>query len=94
MSTDDDSSKRKSEEGRVSAFVSPEAKQMLQELGRMWFPNLKRPMGSVLDRIIREAYQRQFPATHETFNPRGREQEIRKRTQIEPRDPRGPESGL
>jgi hypothetical protein len=49
----------KREEGRVNAYVSPEAKKMLTELARQWFPNLHRPVGSALDRIIRDAYAKE-----------------------------------
>ena len=52
--------KRKSrEEGRVNGYVSPEAKVMLDQLAHQWFPNLHRPVGSALDRIIREAYAKE-----------------------------------
>lgn len=45
---------------RINVFVSPEAKRMLHELGQQWFPNLKRPDGSALDRIIRTTYEREL----------------------------------
>lgn len=46
-------------ERRINVFVSPEAKRLLRELGQWWFPNLKRPDGSVLERLIREAHERE-----------------------------------
>jgi hypothetical protein len=45
-------------ERRVNVFISPEAKRMLRELGTRWYPNLKRPDGTVLERLIREAFER------------------------------------
>jgi hypothetical protein len=47
---------KRNQENRVSAFISPEAKAMLTTMAHQWFPNLHRPVGSALDRIIREAY--------------------------------------
>jgi hypothetical protein len=47
---------RYEEEQRVSAYVSPEAKAMLNEMAHEMFPNLKRPIGTALEQIIRKAY--------------------------------------
>lgn len=44
--------------GRVSAYVSPEAKAMLREMAKERFPNLHRPIGSMLERLIREEWQK------------------------------------
>jgi hypothetical protein len=41
---------------RINVFVSPEAKGMLRELGQAWYPNLKRPNGTVIEQLIRIAY--------------------------------------
>lgn len=46
------------DEGRVSAYISPEAKKMLREMAHEWFPSLKRPVGAALERMIRETYQK------------------------------------
>lgn len=46
-------------ERRLQVFVSPDAKRMLRELGQRWFPNLKRPDGSTLEKMIRETYERE-----------------------------------
>lgn len=43
----------------VTALTSPEAKRMLRDLGQRWYPNLKRPDGTVLERLIREAAERE-----------------------------------
>lgn len=44
---------------RINVFVSAEAKAMLRELGEKRFPNLKRPDGSVVEQLIREAYAKE-----------------------------------
>jgi hypothetical protein len=87
-------------ERRINVFVSPEAKRMLRELGERYYPNLKRPDGAVVELLIREAYgSPEVPrlgapripfSTDEVYDPRAREQQVRQRTQIEPRDPQGP----
>lgn len=46
-------------ERRINVFVSPEAKRMLREMGARWYPNLKRPDGTTLERLIRDAYERE-----------------------------------
>jgi hypothetical protein len=62
---------------RINVFVSPGAKQMLRTLGEAWYPNLKRPDGTVIEQLIRRAYAEQFPVTNEPYDPRGREQQMR-----------------
>ena len=44
---------------RINVFITPEARRMLRELGQRWYPNLKRPDGTVLEQLIREAYERE-----------------------------------
>ena len=43
---------------RANAYISPDAERMLQELGVLLFPNRKRTDGLVLERAIRELYER------------------------------------
>jgi hypothetical protein len=60
---------------RINVFVSPEAKRMLRELGQAWYPNLKRPDGTVIERLIRLAHA-QHPVTNEPYAPQMRDQQI------------------
>jgi hypothetical protein len=83
--TDDGKKTKVDAPGRVSAFVSPEAKAMLEELAHRWFPNLGRPIGSALDRMIREAYrrdqggyQRDLPSTFTSQPPSIRPRPMRR----------------
>lgn len=46
-------------ERRINVFVSPEAKRLLRELGQWWYPNLKRPDGSAIEKMIRDTYERE-----------------------------------
>lgn len=43
---------------RANAYISPDAERMLQELGLTLFPGRKRTDGLVLERAIRELYER------------------------------------
>jgi hypothetical protein len=61
---------------RINVFVSPEAKRMLRELGEAWYPNLRRPDGTVIEQLIRMAYARLHPVTSEPYDPRAREQQM------------------
>jgi hypothetical protein len=59
---------------RINVFVSPDAKRMLRELGEAWYPNLRRPDGTVIEQLIRIAYARLHPVANEPYDPRAREQ--------------------
>ena len=43
---------------RVNVFITPEAHQMMQEMGRMLYPALKRSGGVIVDQALREMYKR------------------------------------
>jgi hypothetical protein len=41
---------------RINVYISPEAKAMLDELGRALYPALKRSGGMIVDEAIRAKY--------------------------------------
>lgn len=84
---------------RVSIYLTYEAKQRLDELATFMFPGRQRADGIVVEAALaaleREIGERRtgaprIPFGTEAYDPRGEEQRVRQRTEIEQRDPQGP----
>jgi hypothetical protein len=58
MSENQASDNEQAENERVNVFITPEAKAMMQEMGRMLYPALKRSGGVIVDQALREMYKR------------------------------------
>jgi len=41
---------------RINVYITPEAKAMMEEMGRALYPALKRSGGMIVDAAIREKY--------------------------------------
>ncbi len=52
MSEDDRAPQNK----RINVYISPEAKAMMEEMGRALYPALKRSGGMIVDAALREKY--------------------------------------
>jgi hypothetical protein len=56
MQADDEAAPEQAVSERLNVFISPEARAMLEEMGRVRFPTLRRTNGVMVDLAIRESY--------------------------------------
>jgi hypothetical protein len=54
--TDDHAPQPTPQNERINVYITPEAKAMMEEMGRALFPALKRSGGMIVDAAIREKY--------------------------------------